>query len=142
MSDQEVNDDPQSEDETPKTEVIHRKPSSKTEQHSNGSNSQECKLTVKMSSNTAHQRIYDKKNYCIFCEKPYAKFRRHLKQKHSDKSDVAKALAHRKGSPMHSLLLAKVANLGNYQLNCSVLASGEGKIIPKRQATHQSAGTK
>ncbi|XP_027879835.1 carbon catabolite-derepressing protein kinase-like [Xiphophorus couchianus] len=142
MSDQEVNDDPQSEEEeTTKIEVIHRKPSSKTEQHSNGSNSQQCKITVKMSSNTAHQRIYDKKNYCLFCEKPYAKITRHLKQKHSHQPDVAKALAHRKGSKMQSLLLAKVANMGNYEHNCSVLSSGEGQIIPKRQATHQSAGT-
>ncbi|XP_032423904.1 uncharacterized protein LOC116723252 [Xiphophorus hellerii] len=142
MSDQEMNDDPQSEEEeTTKTEVIHRKPSSKTEQHSNGSNSQQCKITVKMSSNTAHQRIYDKRNYCLFCEKPYAKITKHLKQKHSHQPDVAKALAQRKGSKMQSLLFSKITNMGNYEHNCSVLSSGEGQIIPKRQATHQSAGT-
>jgi len=142
MSDEEVADDPQSEEEkTTAKEVIHRKPHSKTEQNSHGSNSQQHNLTVKMSSNTAQQRVYDKRNYCLYCEKPYAKITRHLKQKHSNKPDVAKALAHKEGSKMHCLLLTKVRNMGNFNHNCSVLSSGKGQIIPKRQATCPSAAT-
>jgi hypothetical protein len=102
---------------------------------------QQHHITVKMSSNTEHQRIYDKKNYCLYCEKPFAKITRHLKQKHSDKVEVAKALAHRHGSTMHSLLLGKIRNMGNYHHNCSVLSSGNGLIIPKRQATYLSTVT-
>lgn len=94
-----------------------------------------------MSSNTAHQRVYDKRNYCLYCEKPYTKITRHLKQKHSDKPDVARALAHRKGSTMHCLLLTKVRNMGNYNHNNSVLSSGKGQIIPKRQAISPSAAS-
>ncbi|XP_038160312.1 serine/threonine-protein kinase PLK4-like isoform X2 [Cyprinodon tularosa] len=140
--DEQVDDDPQAEEEeTTETVVIHRKPSSKTKQCSKKSNSQQYNITVKMSSNTADQRVYDKRNYCLYCKNPYAKLTRHLKQKHSDKSDVAKALVHKQGSTMHSLLLTKVKNLGNYHHNCSVLSSGKGQIIPKRQATRQSVAT-
>lgn len=103
------------------------------EQNAHGGDQHNIK--VKMSSNTAHRRIYDKKNYC---KKPYAKITRHLKQKHSDKVEVAKALAHRQGSTMRNLLLSKVRNMGNYHHNCSVLSSGKGLIIPKRQATYQA----
>ncbi|XP_041853923.1 uncharacterized protein LOC121648062 [Melanotaenia boesemani] len=142
MSDEEVDDDPQSEEEeTIEKEVICRKPSSKTEQNSSSCNSKQHDVTVKVSSNTAHQRVYDKKNFCLYCEKPYAKITRHLKQKHSNKPDVARALAHKQGSTMHCLLLTKVRNMGNYNHNCSVLSSGKGQIIPKRQATCQSAAT-
>ena len=102
---------------------------------------QQCHINVKMSSNTEHQRIYDKKNYCLYCEKPFSKITRHLKQKHSDKVEVAEALAHRQGSTMHILLLGKIRNMGNYHHNCSVLSSGNGQIVPKRQATYQTTAT-
>lgn len=98
-------------------------------------------IKVKTSSNKEHQRIYDKKHYCLFCEKPYAKITRHLKQKHQNEPDVAKALAHRPGSKLRSLLLTKTRNMGNYQHNCFVISSGEGEIVPKRQATHESSAT-
>lgn len=106
-----------------------------------GSNPQQRHINVKMSSNKEHQRIYDKKNYCLYCEKPFAKLTRHLKQKHADKVGVAKALAHRQGSTQHRLLLEKIRNMGNYHHNCSVLSSGNGLIIPKRQATYLSSAT-
>ncbi|XP_070403971.1 uncharacterized protein [Nothobranchius furzeri] len=139
MSDEEVEDDKQSEEQMKGKEVISGKPPYKIKQSSH--DSQQHNVTVKMSSNTAHQRVYDKKNYCLYCEKPYTKITRHLKQKHSDKPDVAKALAHKKGSAMHCLLLTKVRNMGNYNHNCSVLSSGKGQIIPKRQATYPSGAT-
>ncbi|XP_056432890.1 uncharacterized protein LOC130371215 isoform X1 [Gadus chalcogrammus] len=122
-----------------------RKPPSKTieamDKAANGSNPQQRHIDVKMSSNTEHQRIYDKKNYCFYCEKPFAKITRHLKQKHSEEVEVAKALAHRQGSTMHILLLGKIRNMGNYNHNCSVLSSGNGQIIPKRQATYPTTAT-
>lgn len=95
-------------------------------------------IKVKMSSNTSSQRIYDKRNFCLYCEKPYAKITRHLKQKHSGEVDVAKALSYKQGSPMRNLLLTKVRNMGNYHHNSTVLSTGKGEIIPKRQATYMS----
>ncbi len=98
-------------------------------------------IKVKMSSNTPNQRIYDKKNFCLYCEKPYAKITRHLKQKHSGEVEIAKALSYKQGSSMQNLLLTKVRNMGNYHHNSAVLSTGKGEIIPKRQAMHMSTAT-
>ncbi|XP_051981270.1 uncharacterized protein LOC127642861 [Xyrauchen texanus] len=119
-------------------EGILGKPLMKIHESTHGCCSQQHNIKVKMSSNSVHQRIYDKKNYCLYCEKPYSKIARHLQQKHSEKVEVAKALAHIRGSTMRALLLSKVRNMGNYHHNCSVLTSGKGEIIPKRQATYES----
>ncbi|XP_051959981.1 uncharacterized protein LOC127627582 [Xyrauchen texanus] len=132
-----------SEEETRKAEGqvaegILGKPLMKIHESTHGCCSQQHNIKVKMSSNSVHQRIYDKKNYCLYCEKPYSKIARHLQQKHSEKVEVAKALAHIRGSTMRALLLSKVRNMGNYHHNCSVLTSGKGEIIPKRQATYES----
>ncbi|XP_059367629.1 uncharacterized protein LOC132106036 isoform X2 [Carassius carassius] len=98
-------------------------------------------IKVKVSSNTPHQRIYDKKNFCLYCEKPYAKITRHLIQKHSREVEVAKALSCKQGSAKRNLFLTKIRNMGNYHHNSSVLSSGKGEIIPKRQATSVSTAT-
>ncbi len=137
--------DEEEQDQQAEKEVIQGKPPSKTTkamgQNAYGVNPQQYNIKVEMSSNTAFQQIYDKKNCCLYCEMPYAKITRHLKQKHSDKVEVAKALAHRQSSTMRNLLLSKVRNMGNYHHNCSVLSSGNGQIIPKRQATYQQQRT-
>nr|XP_049575195.1 uncharacterized protein LOC125968056 isoform X1 [Syngnathus scovelli]XP_049589629.1 uncharacterized protein LOC125977309 isoform X1 [Syngnathus scovelli]XP_049591303.1 uncharacterized protein LOC125978199 [Syngnathus scovelli]XP_049591304.1 uncharacterized protein LOC125978199 [Syngnathus scovelli]XP_049591305.1 uncharacterized protein LOC125978200 [Syngnathus scovelli] len=113
------------------------KPLKAVNYNGNGSDIQRG-IHVKMSSNTAHHRVYDKRNYCLYCEKPFAKIARHLMQKHCDKPDIAKALMHKKGSSQRNCLLTKVRNQGNYQHNCEVLASGNGQIVPRRQATNPS----
>ncbi|XP_042570824.1 serine/threonine-protein kinase OSR1-like [Cyprinus carpio] len=102
---------------------------------------QQNMIKVKVSSNTPYQRIYDKKNFCLYCQKPYAKITRHLIQKHSREDEVAKALSCKQGSTMRNLFLTKVRNMGNYHHNSSVLSSGKGEIIPKRQATYVSTAT-
>lgn len=43
-------------------------------------------------------RVYDKRHYCLYCSKPYAKMTRHPERTHQEKSDVAKALSFPKGS--------------------------------------------
>ncbi|XP_026093553.1 uncharacterized protein LOC113066103 isoform X3 [Carassius auratus] len=98
-------------------------------------------IKVKVSSNTPRQRIYDKKNFCLYCEKPYAKITRHLIQKHSGEVEVAKALSCKQDSTKRNLFLTKIRNMGNYHHNSSVLSSGKGEIIPKRQATSVSTAT-
>ncbi|XP_051800033.1 uncharacterized protein LOC110969108 isoform X1 [Acanthochromis polyacanthus] len=104
----------------------------------------ECSLKgvkVKMSSNTPHKRVYDKKNYCLYCEKPFRKVTRHLMRKHQDEVDIAKALAHKQGSTMRSLLLSKIRNKGKYIHNCSVKSARQGQMVPKRQTTYLLSAT-
>lgn len=127
-----------SDDEPAEVSKASSKPPKAMDQNAYGSDLQQQNIQVKRSSNTAHQRVYDKRNYCLYCEKPYAKIARHLTQKHCNKTEVAKALMHNKGSSMRNLLLSKVRNMGNYHHNCSVLSSGKGQIIPRRQAINPS----
>lgn len=143
MSDEEEPQVAEAKEQGVEKKVIWRKPPSKTPKAMahivNDKNLQEPDVQVKMSSNSGHQPIYDKKNYCLFCEKPFVKISRHLKQKHSDKPEVAKDHAHRQGLDMCNSLLSKLQNMGNYHHNCLVLSSGKGQIIPQRQATHASS---
>lgn len=44
------------------------------------------------------KRVYNKRHYCLYCLKPYAKMARHLESAHIDKADVARALSFSKGS--------------------------------------------
>ena len=136
-------DEQQAEEETAEEEVIRGRPPPKTptQMDQNTHDLQQNSIQVKTSSNSRHQRIYDKKNVCLYCQRPYAKITRHLKQKHQDKPEVAKALAHRQGSAMRNLHLSKIRNLGNYNHNYSVMESGKGQIVPKRQATCKSTAT-
>ncbi|XP_051810227.1 uncharacterized protein LOC127535707 isoform X2 [Acanthochromis polyacanthus] len=104
----------------------------------------ECSLKgvkVKMSSNTPHKRVYYKKNYCLYCEKPFGKVTRHLMRKHQDEVDIAKALAHKQGSTMCSFLLSKIRNKGKYIHNCSVKSARQGQMVPKRQTTYLLSAT-
>ncbi|KAK1889492.1 Cell wall alpha-13-glucan synthase mok12 [Dissostichus eleginoides] len=43
-------------------------------------------------------RVYNKRHYCLYCSRPYAKMARHLEKAHEDKADVAKALSFPKRS--------------------------------------------
>nr|XP_029135785.1 zinc finger MYM-type protein 4-like [Labrus bergylta] len=133
MSEEEVEKNQQEEEK-----VTLREPSVETQQVTVPSNPEPC-IEVKTCSNKTNKRIYDKKSYCLYCEKPYGKIARHLLQKHSDRAEVAKVLTHNKGSAMRGLLLSKVRNMGNYKHNCSVLSSGKGQIVTKKQASHPSS---
>ncbi|XP_060916511.1 uncharacterized protein LOC132991681 [Labrus mixtus] len=135
MSEEEVEKNQQEEEK-----VTLREPSVEAQQVTVPSNP-EPRIEVKTCSNKTNQRIYDKKSYCLYCEKPYGKIARHLLQSHSDRAEVAKILTHNQGSAMRSLLLSKVRNMGNYKHNCSVLSSGKGQIVTKKQASHPSSHT-
>lgn len=73
------------------------------------------------------KRIYDKRQYCLYCQKPYAKMARHLEHAHQNKTDVAKAFSFPKGSKERKKLLEYVRNKGNYAHNATVMESGKGQ---------------
>lgn len=43
-------------------------------------------------------RLYNKKQYCLFCERPFSKIARHLAYVHGNESEVIKALSFPKNS--------------------------------------------
>jgi len=76
------------------------------------------------------KRVYDKRHYCLYCCKPYAKMARHLEQAHEDKMEVAEALSFPKGSKVRKTHLDLIRNKGNYAHNASVMESGVGVLVP------------
>ena len=85
------------------------------------------------------KRLYDKKQYCQFCETSVNKYGRHLERRHSAVPEVAVALSYEKGSKERKCLLNFLRSRGNFVHNASVLMSGQGSLIAKkRPRTHSS----
>lgn len=85
------------------------------------------------------KRLYDKKQYCQFCETSVNKYGRHLERRHSAVPEVAMALSYEKGSKERKCLLNFLRSRGNFVHNASVLMSGQGSLIAKkRPRTHSS----
>ncbi|XP_058255761.1 uncharacterized protein si:ch211-266o15.1 isoform X2 [Hemibagrus wyckioides] len=81
------------------------------------------------------ERLRMKRQFCLYCKKPYVKMARHLGQKHAKEIDVAHALTFRKGSKKRLLLFEQLRKKGNYQHNVEVLKNGSGELITCKRAT-------
>ena len=64
------------------------------------------------------KRVYDKKHYCLFCSKAYAKMA------HANTSDVSRALSCPKGSKERKKQLDYIHLKGNFAHNAAVMESG------------------
>ena len=90
------------------------------------------KMYVKCSSNVGNKRVFDKKHYCLFCDKGSTNLSKHLLNTHMDASYVKEVLMLPKRSCDRKHLLEKIRNLGDFKHNCAVHSKGEGVIIPWR----------
>lgn len=72
------------------------------------------------------KRVYDKKNYCLFCSKPFSKLSRHLAMVHRDQAEVAVAFQHPKHSKERLKIWNRLKNKGNFAHNKDVLKTGKG----------------
>ncbi|KAG9342390.1 hypothetical protein JZ751_016390 [Albula glossodonta] len=91
-------------------------------------------LTVKACRrNDEGKRVWDKRHFCFYCEKPNSKIARHLERKHLHEPDVAHALSYPKGSKRRAVLLEKLRNKGDYYHNVEVLKNGGGELVTWRQ---------
>ena len=89
-------------------------------------------LCSRKQQKTGCKQIYDKVNYCVFCDKEIrSKISRHLLTTHRGHQRVADILKMEKRSKMRMNALHLLANEGNYNLkhNTAVLKSGSGKIV-------------
>ena len=104
---------------------------------------QDSKITVKCSNNTSTSRSWDKKYYCVYCEKPYSKIPRHLEDKHKSETAVVKLLnltptetdtkeTAKLKIAMWKTILDDLRKKGNYNHNMMVLRRGFGVLIVKR----------
>ena len=79
-------------------------------------------------------REYNKRHYCLYCFKPYAKIAWHLDNKHSNLKEVARALSYPKGSAERKLQTTLIRNKGNRRHNFEVLEEGKGVMVPSQQS--------
>ncbi|XP_016142227.1 uncharacterized protein [Sinocyclocheilus grahami] len=85
-------------------------------------------------------RVYNKRHYCLYCCKPYAKMARHLESSHAHESDVAKALSFPKSSKERKKQLDYIRNRGNYAHNAAVMESGKGELVPFKRPPKEAQG--
>ncbi|XP_061586196.1 uncharacterized protein si:dkey-13n15.2 [Cololabis saira] len=84
---------------------------------------------VMPSSSTKERRVYDKKNYCLFCSKPVFKIARHMEAVHSDREEVAVAFQHPLLSPERQKIWNNLKKEGNFAHNKKVWKTGEGQLV-------------
>ena len=85
-------------------------------------------ITIQPTSNTGGKRTWDKKYFCLFCDKGYAKLPQHLMVQHKDEPQVI-AIEIEKDPKVRKEKLTKLRNMGNHKHNCDVLRNGEGVLI-------------
>ncbi|XP_061624998.1 uncharacterized protein LOC133475719 isoform X11 [Phyllopteryx taeniolatus] len=83
-------------------------------------------------------RIYNKKQYCLYCKTGFVKISRHLERAHRDKPEVARALSFAKRSKGRSMCLERLRNQGNFTHNVEVLNSGIGTPVPRKRPKDKS----
>lgn len=84
-------------------------------------------------ASTKARRVYDKRNYCLFCSKPVLKVARHLMNVHSDKAEVGAAFQYPPHSKERSRIWKKLTNEGNFLHNKKVLSSRQGQLAVKKR---------
>lgn len=94
------------------------------------------KTVVLPCSNSKAHRVYDKRNYCVFCSKPVSKMARHLERIHSDKTEVAAAFQYPKNSRERQKIWNRLTNEGNFAHNKTVLKTGKGQLAVRKRPMH------
>ncbi|KTG38795.1 hypothetical protein cypCar_00042030 [Cyprinus carpio] len=82
-----------------------------------------------MPSPKKNRKSYKKKQYCIYCSKPYSKLARHLEFVHRNEVEVAKAVAFPKHSKQRRIQLNLLRKRGNFAHNTSVVRKGHGEMV-------------
>ncbi|XP_039677045.1 uncharacterized protein LOC120571949 isoform X2 [Perca fluviatilis] len=98
------------------------------------------RVVVSSCHNKGGKRVYDKRHYCLYCSKPYAKMARHLESAHENKPDVAKALSFPKASKERKKQLDYIRNKGNFAHNAAVMESGKGELVPFKRPPKEAQG--
>ncbi|XP_048879711.1 uncharacterized protein LOC125748000 isoform X7 [Brienomyrus brachyistius] len=81
-------------------------------------------------------RKYNKKQYCLFCDKPYSKIARHIEQVHRNEVEVAHALQFPRKSKERRQNLDYLRNRGNFIHNHQVLKQRRGVLVPRKQSSN------
>ena len=93
-------------------------------------------INIQLSRKKNGKRLFDKTQYCVYCEKPQSKLPRHLERRHGDEVEVMKIFSMPKQSRQRKILLFEICNKGNYNHNYEVIEKKTGTIIPLKRPTH------
>jgi len=93
-------------------------------------------ITVHISGSSRDRTLYDKSNYCVFCERPCLNLRKHLQSVHKSEKDIQLLVSFPKHSRERGELMEKLRHHGNYKHSCSVIRKGYGELIPVRSPAH------
>jgi hypothetical protein len=88
------------------------------------------KVTVMGTSNSADDRVYDKRYYCLYCDRPLSKIKPHLESQHHNEISVAEMMSKKDRQSALNCFI-KLRNLGNHKHNSDVLRAGTGVLIVK-----------
>lgn len=97
---------------------------------------------VVLPTSNSKVRVYNKRNYCLFCSKPMVKMARHLESVHSDKAEVAAAFQYPKHSRERQKIWNRLKNHGNFAHNKHVLRTGEGQLAVRKRPKQTGKGLK
>ncbi|XP_061767061.1 uncharacterized protein si:ch211-195b21.5 isoform X2 [Nerophis ophidion] len=86
------------------------------------------------------KRVYNKRHYCLYCSKPYAKMARHLESAHKNRLEVATALSFPTSSIERRKQLEYIRNKGNYVHNAAIMESGKGELVPFKRPSKEAKG--
>ncbi|XP_041954724.1 uncharacterized protein LOC121713822 isoform X4 [Alosa sapidissima] len=86
------------------------------------------------------KRLYDKRQHCLFCKKPFTKISKHLERKHQNEIEVARAVSYPKNSKDRRMQLEYLRKKGNWVHNTEVMRTGKGSLVACKRPNEEANG--
>lgn len=90
--------------------------------------SNNCPIQIAATNNTDTKRKYDKRHYCLFCSKPYARISKHWLSIH-DTEKLVIEISSETHAVKKKALVTKLRNTGDYMHNKDVIKEGKGSLV-------------
>lgn len=100
-----------------------------------------CSQITVMQTSNGERRMWDKKHFCYYCDKPQSKMTRHLETVHGKEPEVAGASLE-VDAEKRKIRFMKLRNIGDHRHNVEVLKKGEGSLLVGYRPPNKSADPK
>lgn len=94
---------------------------------------------VQVTKSTKTKRVWDKVDFCLYCQVGQKNFCRHMELKHKTEPEVKHIMALKKGSKERRHELGVLRNKGNFLHNENVWKEGTGKIVPRKRPSKKTS---
>ncbi|XP_056011555.1 uncharacterized protein LOC130051986 isoform X4 [Ostrea edulis] len=102
-----------------------------------GALNKKAKITIQKSNNEKGRK-WDKKEYCLFCEKSSTNIRKHYLKSHKTETEVQKIMRLPLRSKNRTAEITRLRNAGNYKHNVSVLKKESGELVVVARQSNDS----